>query len=141
VNGAPLLTVRTSRSISGSAAACSPRNAGVLKAVDGVSFDLKPGETWAWSANPAAASRRSAAPCCACCPIHVEGRVVWLGEDLAKLGREAMRGAGARCRSSSRTRWPALNPRMTVGEIIGEPLHTFQPEPAAAEANPPRSRP
>ena len=35
-----------------------------LKAVDGVSFELHPARRSASSANRAAASRRSAAPCC-----------------------------------------------------------------------------
>jgi ABC-type antimicrobial peptide transport system ATPase subunit len=40
------------------------RQVGTVHAVDGVSFSLGAGETSALSANPAAANRRSPAPCC-----------------------------------------------------------------------------
>ena len=39
-----------------------------LKAVDGVSFSIKPGETWGLSASPAAAKRRWAVRFCGCIP-------------------------------------------------------------------------
>ena len=41
------------------------RAAGTVFAVDGVSFTIAPARRSGWSANPAAASRRSAAPSCA----------------------------------------------------------------------------
>ena len=41
------------------------RAGGTVFAVDGVSFSIAQARRLAWSANPAAANRPSAAPCCA----------------------------------------------------------------------------
>jgi hypothetical protein len=42
------------------------RGGEVVHAVDGVSFDLTGIRRWRWSANRAAANRRSAGWCCGC---------------------------------------------------------------------------
>lgn len=34
------------------------RQVGAVQAVDGIDFEVRPGRPWAWSASPAAASRR-----------------------------------------------------------------------------------
>jgi ABC-type dipeptide/oligopeptide/nickel transport system ATPase component len=56
---------RLKKHFSGQAAAFSRARPAQVHAVDGVSFEIARGETLAWSANPAAASRRSAARSCA----------------------------------------------------------------------------
>ena len=50
------------------------------------------------------------------------GSVKFEGQDLMTLGRGALRRLGATCRSSSRIPYASLDPRMTVGDIIAEPL-------------------
>jgi oligopeptide transport system ATP-binding protein len=111
----------------------SPRNAGVLKAVDGVSFDLKPGETLGLVGESGCGKTTLGRAVLRLLP-NVDGRVVWLGEDLAKLGDEAMRRRRREMQIVFQDPLAALDPRMPVGEIIGEPLHTFQPNLSAAEA-------
>ena len=82
---------------------------------------------WASSANRAAASRRWAARSCAC-----SSRPAAASSGRARISARSTprrcAGAGARCRSSSRTRSPASNPRMTIGDIIAEPLITHEPQ-------------
>ena len=53
------------------------------------------------------------------------------------------RGCGrcaATCRWSSRTRTPSLNPRMTVRDIVGEPITQFRPGQEPRGARRPRGR-
>jgi len=134
VSGAPLLSVKNLKvhfRLGGGL--FSPQNAGVLKAVDGVSFDLKPGETLGLVGESGCGKTTLGRAVLRLLP-NIEGRVVWLGEDLASLGEEAMRRRRREMQIVFQDPLAALDPRMPVGEIIGEPLHTFQPDLSAAEA-------
>jgi oligopeptide transport system ATP-binding protein len=134
VNGAPLLSVKDLKvhfRLGGGL--FSPKNAGVLKAVDGVSFDIRPGETLGLVGESGCGKTTLGRAVLRLLP-NIEGRVVWLGEDLAKLGEEAMRRHRREMQIVFQDPLAALDPRMPVGEIIGEPLHTFQPNLSAAEA-------
>ena len=64
--GQPLLQVRDLRTYFPIRKGVLSRTVGYVKAVDGVSFDVAAGQdARAWSANPAAARRRSAGRSCA----------------------------------------------------------------------------
>jgi oligopeptide transport system ATP-binding protein len=105
----------------------SRSTAGIIKAVDGVSFDLKPGETLGLVGESGCGKTTLGRAVLRLLP-NLQGRVVWLGEDLAKLAPEAMRLKRREMQIIFQDPLAALDPRMTVGEIIGEPLATFQPE-------------
>jgi len=57
-----------------------------------------------------------------------EGKVLWLGEDLTKLGSEKMRKRRQDLQIIFQDPLASLNPRMTVGEIIADPLRTLRPD-------------
>jgi oligopeptide transport system ATP-binding protein len=55
------------------------------------------------------------------------GRVVWQGRDLLDLGPEDMRRARRDLQIIFQDPIASLDPRMTVGDIIAEPLTVFEP--------------
>jgi oligopeptide transport system ATP-binding protein len=134
VNGAPLLSVKDLKvhfSIGGGL--LSRREPAILKAVDGVSFELRPGETLGLVGESGCGKTTLGRAVLRLLP-NVDGRVIWLGQDLARLAGEVMRQRRREMQIIFQDPLAALDPRMTVGEIIGEPLRTFQPELPKAEA-------
>jgi oligopeptide transport system ATP-binding protein len=126
--GAPLLTVQDLKvyfEIGGNKLLGRPP--GIVKAVDGVSFELRAGETLGLVGESGCGKSTLGRAVLRLLPIHA-GRVVWLGQDLAKLEGAAMRGVRRDMQIIFQDPLASLNPRMTVGEIIAEPLQTFQPQ-------------
>jgi oligopeptide transport system ATP-binding protein len=56
------------------------------------------------------------------------GRVLWMGRDLTAMAREALRLVRRDLQFIFQDPQSALNPRMTVGEIIAEPLRVLRPD-------------
>jgi oligopeptide transport system ATP-binding protein len=134
MNGAPLLSVQDLKVHFrvGRAGMMSRRQPVVLKAVDGVSFELRPGETLGLVGESGCGKSTLGRAVLQLLP-SVGGRVVWLGQDLGKLPAEAMRQKRREMQIIFQDPLASLDPRMTVGQIVGEPLQTFQPELSAAE--------
>jgi oligopeptide transport system ATP-binding protein len=61
------------------------------------------------------------------------GRVVWLGQDLVATRGEVLRKKRKDVQIIFQDPLASLNPRMTVGEIIAEPLRSLMPELNGAE--------
>jgi oligopeptide transport system ATP-binding protein len=125
--GAPLLTVQDLKvyfEVGGNR--LLGKEPGVVKAVDGVSFDLRAGETLGLVGESGCGKSTLGRAVLRLLPIHA-GRVVWLGQDLAKLDHKNMRGVRRDMQIIFQDPLASLNPRMTVGEIIAEPMQTFQP--------------
>ena len=105
----------------------SRRPAAILKAVDGVNFELRPGETLGLVGESGCGKSTLGRAVLRLLP-NATGRIVWLGQDLAQLSHEAMRRKRQEMQIIFQDPLAALNPRMPVGEIIAEPLKTFQPD-------------
>src|SRR5690606_10756540 len=97
-----------------------------LKAVDGVSYEIRPGETLGLVGQSRC---RKPTPGRAILQLirPASGQVIWLGEDLTTMPAGALRATRQDMQIVFQDPLASLDPRMTVGDIIGEPLRTFHP--------------
>ncbi len=97
------------------------RQVGAIKAVDGINFDLYQGETLGLVGESGCGKSTTGR---AILQLHrpTSGTVVFEGKDLTKTGGEELRKTRRRMQMIFQDRYASLNPRMTVGSIVGEPL-------------------
>lgn len=99
----------------------------LLKAVNDVSFELNAGETLG-IVGESGCGKSTLARAVLGLIKPERGRVLWRGEDLGKLDAEALRKKRQDLQLVFQDPLAALNPRMTVHDIIAEPLWTFFPK-------------
>ncbi len=98
-----------------------------LKAVDGVSFDLEASETLA-VVGESGSGKSTLGRAVLQLLRPTAGKVNWKGTDLAKLKLAALRPYRADLQIVFQDPLASLNPRMTVGDIIAEPLQSLYPK-------------
>jgi oligopeptide transport system ATP-binding protein len=96
----------------------------VVRAVDGVSLEVRRGETLGLVGESGCGKSTLARLITQLQPATA-GRIVFNGEDLTRLGGGRLRRVRRQMQIIFQDPFASLDPRMTVGEIIGEPIDNF----------------
>ncbi|MBT2386918.1 ABC transporter ATP-binding protein [Streptomyces sp. ISL-11] len=102
------------------------RKIGAVRAVDGVSFDLRHGETLG-VVGESGCGKSTIAKLLVGLERPTSGGIRYKGEDLATLSGRALKAVRRNIQMVFQDPYTSLNPRMTVGDIIGEP-YEIHPE-------------
>jgi oligopeptide transport system ATP-binding protein len=97
------------------------RQVGAVHAVDGLSFDIKRGETFGL-VGESGCGKSTTGRTILQLYRPTGGHVYFDGSDLVALKGEELRRMRRRMQMIFQDPYASLNPRMTVGEIVGEPL-------------------
>lgn len=99
----------------------------ILKAVDGVSFELRAGETLGIVGESGCGKSTLARALLNLVPM-TDGDVVWHGDSMREASPAAWQTKRRSVQMIFQDPLASLDPRMTVAQIIGEPLRTHHPE-------------
>ncbi len=101
------------------------REHGFIRAVDGVSFEVAAGETFGLVGESGCGKSTTARAILNLVP-PTSGRVFLEGERIDGLNDHAMLAYRRRMQMIFQDPFASLNPRMTVGDIVGEPMKIFR---------------
>jgi oligopeptide transport system ATP-binding protein len=105
--------------------------AGEVRAIDGVSFSLRRGETLGL-VGESGCGKTTTGRCILQLEKPTSGRIVFEGVDLVTMPAKQLRAVRPRMQVIFQDPYSSLNPRISIGDIIAEPLmvHGFFPDAA-----------
>ncbi len=105
------------------------RTVAEVKAVDGISFDIQTGETLGL-VGESGCGKTTTGRCILMLEKPTEGEIIFDGANLADVDRATMSTLRQQIQVIFQDPYSSLNPRMTIGQIIGEPMkvHGIEPD-------------
>ncbi len=103
-----------------------------LKAVDGVSFDIRAGETLGVVGESGCGKSTLARAILNLIPA-TSGSIRWMGQEMNGASRQAWLDVRKDVQMIFQDPLASLDPRMTIAQIIAEPLKTHHPELSSAQ--------
>jgi oligopeptide transport system ATP-binding protein len=97
------------------------RGAGVVRAVDGVSFTIGPGEILGL-VGESGSGKSTVGRCVTRLVEPTSGSIKLLGTEISTLSRRKMRPLRRDVHIVFQDPYSSLNPRLTIGQIVGEPM-------------------
>ncbi len=129
---APLLEVRGLRMYFPVTEGLLGRKIGDVKAVDGIDFTVRRGETLGL-VGESGCGKTTTGRCVLRLEKPTTGQIIFDGVDIASLGGKQLQALRQRIQVIFQDPYSSLNPRMTIGQIIAEPMFVHGIEPNATK--------